>query len=114
MAQPLLDAASSRRAGPGGGEEWLPLADCAERVPQALMPWLAEPGLLTSRVREQGGAAVRLRLLRMEPAAFRAGGIAYLAVGLVRLVSMFVDRSVMQSNWVSLAFEIVFGVILVL
>ena len=53
-------------------------------------------------------------LLRMEPAAFRAGGIAYLAVGLVRLVSMFVDRSVMQSNWVSLAFEIVFGIILVL
>jgi hypothetical protein len=53
-------------------------------------------------------------LLRMDPAAFRAGGIAYLAVGLVRLVSMFADKSVVQSNWVSLAFEIVFGVILVL
>ena len=53
-------------------------------------------------------------LLKMDPAAFRAGGIAYLAVGLVRLVSMFMDGSVMQSNWISLMFEIVFGVILVL
>jgi chorismate--pyruvate lyase len=69
MVQSLLDAAPARRAGPGDGEDWLPLADFAERVPQALVPWLAEPGLLTSRVREQGGAAVRLRLLRMEPAA---------------------------------------------
>ncbi len=53
-------------------------------------------------------------LLKMDPAAFKAGGIAYLAVGLVRLVSMFADKSVMQSNWVSLGFEIVFGIILVL
>ena len=53
-------------------------------------------------------------LLGMNPAAFRAGGITYLAVGVVRLVSMFLDKSVMQSNWVSLAFEIAFGVILVL
>jgi len=53
-------------------------------------------------------------LLGMDPAAFKAGGITYLAVGAARLVSMFVDGSVMQSNWISLAFEIVFGVILVL
>ena len=60
------------------------------------------------------GLGIAPLLLRMDPAAFRAGGIAYLAVGLVRLVSMFADKSVMQSNWISLAFEIVFGVILVL
>jgi hypothetical protein len=53
-------------------------------------------------------------LLQMNPAAFKAGGITYLAVGLVRLISMFMDKSVMQSNWISLAFEVVFGVILVL
>jgi hypothetical protein len=53
-------------------------------------------------------------LLQMAPAAFKAGGITYLAVAVVRLISMFVDRSVMQSNWISLGFEIVFGVILVL
>jgi hypothetical protein len=53
-------------------------------------------------------------LLKMAPAAFQAGGIAYLAVGIARMISMFIDRSAMQSNWISLAFEIVFGVILVL
>ena len=41
-------------------------------------------------------------------------GIAYLVVAAVRAVSMFVDQSVEQSNWISLLAEIVFGVILVL
>jgi hypothetical protein len=40
-------------------------------------------------------------------------GIAYLGVALVRAVSMFVDKSVVQSNIISLAVEIVFGIILV-
>ena len=41
-------------------------------------------------------------------------GIAYLAIGLVRLVSIFVDKSGTQSNWMSMALELVLGVILVL
>lgn len=41
-------------------------------------------------------------------------GIGYLTVGLVRLVSMFLDKSKVKSNWISLAVEIVFGVILVI
>ena len=41
-------------------------------------------------------------------------GIAYLAVGAVRAVSMFVDRSVERSNVISLVAELIFGVILVL
>jgi len=53
-------------------------------------------------------------LLKMDPAAFRAGGIAYLAVGVVRLASMYLDKSLVQSNWISLAFEIAFGIILIL
>lgn len=65
---PLLDSAAQRAAGPAAGEAWLALADCAERVPTLLMPWIAEPGLLTSRVRTQCGATARLRLLRLEPA----------------------------------------------
>jgi len=40
-------------------------------------------------------------------------GVAYLVVALVRLVSMFVDRSVVRSNIISLVVEIIFGVILV-
>jgi len=41
-------------------------------------------------------------------------GIMYLFIALVRLVSMFVDKSVEQSNIVSLITEIILGVILVL
>jgi hypothetical protein len=47
-------------------------------------------------------------------AAYTMLGIAYLVVAAVRAVSMFVDKSVEQSNWISLLAEIVFGVILVL
>jgi chorismate--pyruvate lyase len=68
MIHPLLDAATPRTAGTVGVEPWRPLAECAARVPTLLMPWLAEPGLLTSRVRAQCGAPARLRLLRLDPA----------------------------------------------
>lgn len=41
-------------------------------------------------------------------------GIMYLAIAAVRLVSIFVDRSSVQSNWISVATEVVLGVILIL
>jgi uncharacterized membrane protein HdeD (DUF308 family) len=41
-------------------------------------------------------------------------GIAYLVVGVVRAISMLVDRSVESSNVISLVAEIILGVILVL
>jgi len=41
-------------------------------------------------------------------------GFTYLLVGVVRLLSMFVDKSVVQSNIISVIVEIIFGVILVL
>lgn len=41
-------------------------------------------------------------------------GIAYLGVAAVRLVSMFVDKSLVQSNYISLATEVILGIILVL
>ena len=47
-------------------------------------------------------------------AAYRMLGIAYLVVGVVRTISMFVDKSVEQSNIISVAVEIIFGVVLVL
>jgi len=40
-------------------------------------------------------------------------GWAYLGIGAVRLVSIFVDKASERSNWISLVVEIVFGVILV-
>jgi hypothetical protein len=47
-------------------------------------------------------------------AAYQMLGIAYLVVGVTRAISMFVTKSVVQSNIVSLVVEIVFGVVLVL
>lgn len=41
-------------------------------------------------------------------------GIMYLAIAAVRAVSMVVDKSVEQSNIISLVVEIIFGIILVL
>ena len=68
MVQPLLDVAPPWGAKPAPGDAWLSLGECEARVPPLLMPWLAEPGLLTNRVRAECGAATRLRLLRLEPA----------------------------------------------
>ena len=48
------------------------------------------------------------------PATYQMLGIAYLVVAGTRAVSMFVDDSVVRSNIISLAVEIVFGIILVL
>ena len=45
---------------------------------------------------------------------FKMLGWAYLGIALVRLVSIFFDNSSVPSNWISLAVEIVFGLILIL
>ena len=47
------------------------------------------------------------------PQVYQTLGIMYLAIAVVRTVSMFLDRSVMQSNILSLIVEVVFGIILV-
>lgn len=47
-------------------------------------------------------------------AAYQMLGIAYLVVAAVRSASMIIDKSVMQSNIVSVLVEIAFGMILVL
>ena len=52
----------------GKQSNWSPLASVADAVPHDLLSWLAEPGLLTNRVRAHCGSATRLRLLRLEPA----------------------------------------------
>jgi hypothetical protein len=63
-----------------------------------------------------GGSFIALGaapLFLNSPTAYTVLGIAYLGVALVRAVSMFVDKSVVQSNIISLAVEIIFGIILV-
>ena len=78
----------------------------------------ADDGRGTTEIRSAiGGFFVALGaapLILNATAAYQMLGIAYLVVGATRAVSMFVDRSVDQSNIVSLAVEIIFGVILVL
>jgi hypothetical protein len=53
-------------------------------------------------------------LLLNSPVAFTMLGIVYLVVGFVRGISMIVDKSVTQSNIISLVVEIIFGVILLI
>lgn len=57
-----------------------------------------------------GGAALYFN----NDATYLLLGIVYLVIGAVRAVSMFVDKSVVKSNVISLAVEIVFGILLVL
>jgi len=57
-----------------------------------------------------GAAALYYRL----PQTYGMLGIMYLGIAVVRLVSMFVDKSVVNSNIISLIVEIIFGIILVL
>ena len=63
-----------------------------------------------------GGAFIGLGIvtliLRAAP-AWQTLGAMYLAIAAVRVVSIFVDKSSVQSNWISLAVEVVFGVLLV-
>ncbi len=58
--------------------------------------------------------ALGLAPLALGPVAYPTLGIGYLAIALVRLVSMFVDHSMVRSNVISLITEVVLGVILVL
>lgn len=47
-------------------------------------------------------------------ATFAMLGWAYLGIAIVRLVSIFLDKASVQSNWISLGVEIAFGAILIL
>ena len=49
-----------------------------------------------------------------DPAAYQTLGIAYLVMAVVRTISMFVDKSVVQSNIISVVAEVILGVILIL
>jgi len=48
-----------------------------------------------------------------DPILYQALGIVYLVIGGIRTISMLVDKSIESSNLISIAVEIVFGVVLV-
>jgi hypothetical protein len=47
------------------------------------------------------------------PIAFQMLGYGYLLVGVARIISIFIDKSSERSNWISVAFEVIFGLILI-
>ena len=57
-----------------------------------------------------GGAALYFNT----PEPYKMLGIMYLVMAVVRFVSMFVDRSVVSSNVISVIAEVILGIILVL
>ena len=80
---------------------------------------LTAPGVrgITELRAVMGGAFIGLGiapLLLGTAAAYQVLGIMYVTIGVVRAVSMVVDRSWAQSNVISLVVEIVLGLILVL
>jgi len=99
-------------------DDWVRLDDCLRRAPARLHPWLAEPGLLTERVRRACGEATRFTLLRLERASLGAAAAGRLGVGdtecLVREIefscgdarwifaqSLFPDSTVRQHPWLA-------------
>jgi hypothetical protein len=46
--------------------------------------------------------------------AYQTLGISYLAIGIVRLFSILIDKASEASSWISLGVEIVFGIVLVI
>jgi hypothetical protein len=59
------------------------------------------------------GLGIAPFVLGQNPTTYRMLGIMYLAIAITRLVSLFVDKSFEQSNYISLVVEIAFGIILV-
>lgn len=53
-------------------------------------------------------------LLLGTPESYQVVGIAYLAIMVTRLIGILVDRSFEASNWISLATEVVLGLVLVI
>jgi hypothetical protein len=64
-----------------------------------------------------GGAFIGLGLAPLilgAPAAYQMLGITYLVIAVARIAGIALDRSFERTNWISLAVEIVAGIILLL
>jgi chorismate--pyruvate lyase len=81
-------------------EEWLRLDDCLTFAPPELHDWLAEPGLLTARVRKACGEATRFRLLRLEPAPLEARLARRLGVADSSCVLREIEFSCGETRWI--------------
>lgn len=94
-------AGAALRAGPRPVEPaWASLEACAARAPTSLLPWLAEPGLLTARVRAAGGAATQFRMLCLEPAPLPESLKLRLRVGDVRGLVREIEFACNGVRWI--------------
>ncbi len=59
-----------------------------------------------------GGLFIALGLASIWLTQYQILGYGYLAIAVTRIISIVIDKSYAQSNFVSLAIEIVFGVVL--
>jgi hypothetical protein len=53
-------------------------------------------------------------LIYQDPSAYGTLGIGYLGIGVVRAGSIYFDKASTSSNWISLAAEAAFGILLLL
>jgi chorismate--pyruvate lyase len=117
MSSPAASATAPHRSSPADAD-WVPLEICVKLAPADLVPWLAEPGLLTARVRAAAGAATQFHMLRLEIApllpALQARLGVHDATGLVREIefacagvrwifaqSVFPDSTVARFPWLA-------------
>jgi uncharacterized membrane protein HdeD (DUF308 family) len=62
-----------------------------------------------------GGVFIALGIVALffhAPSTNTMLGVMYLVIGLVRTISMFADKSLVSSNFISLAVEVVFGLVM--
>jgi chorismate--pyruvate lyase len=85
---------------PGQAHGWVRLDDCLRLAPAELHPWLAEPGLLTARVRRACGDATRFRLLRLEPAALSPGLALRMGVDDAGCLLREIEFACATSRWI--------------
>lgn len=81
-------------------DDWVRLDDCLRRAPVELHPWLAEPGLLTERVRRACGEATRFTLLRLERASLGTAAARRLGVSDTGCLVREIEFSCGDARWI--------------
>jgi chorismate--pyruvate lyase len=82
------------------GDEWMRLDECLDRAPRGLHPWLAEPGLLTSRVRQACAGGTRFSLLRVERSPLDRDHARRMGVADVRCVLREIEFACGDTRWI--------------
>ena len=85
---------------PAAGDAWVLLDECLDRAPRDLHPWLAEPGLLTARVRRACAGETRFRLLRVASAPLAPGLARRMGVADAGCVLREIEFACGDTRWI--------------